>query len=228
MSRATAVLVSVLSLGASSLAAALPPSPAGSPSPVSRRCMGLIAGDRIHASENFLRSLLYQARLSRDRPGGRSRGEEALARAKNAFARLGPPDGLDSRLSALLGEWDLLMVQYRGFPSGMSYGKKAQKANDRALSLDPDNPEAHLSKGIELYFKPWFVGGSVAGALKEFRRADSLRPGDPRILSWIGIALHGLHRPNALFYEKEAVGLCPDNPLYLSREKTLNPRADHR
>jgi len=177
--------------------------------------------------ESSIRRWIFKARFFRDTPDRPTSGENALVEAKKRIdAALGTAPR-EATLWALLGEWDLLMVQYGGFPGGMAYGRKAENANDRALSLDPKNPEAHLSKGIELYFKPWFVGGSVAGALKEFQRANTLRPHDARILSWIGIAENRLHHPGALSYEQEAVGVCPDSALYISREKTFNPRAPH-
>jgi len=178
-------------------------------------------------SEADLRTLLLAARTVRDIPGRRSVGEKALALAgKEAGALLSEHPG-DSTLHALAGERDLLMVQYRGFPAGMPYGTKAQTENARALSLDPKNPEAHLSKGLELYGRPWFVGGSVARALGEFEQANALRPGDPRILSWIGIARHRLGRPGARRFLSAALDLCPESSFYRARAQTMNPRAVH-
>ena len=179
-------------------------------------------------SEADLRALLLVARTVREIPGRQNVGEKALVRAGREARRLMSEHPGDSTLHALAGERDLLMVLYKGFPAGMPYGKKAQIQNDRALSLDSKNPEAHLSKGLELYFKPWFVGGSVAKSLKEFERANALRPGDPRILSWIGIARHRLGRPGARSSLAAALSLCPESSFYQARAQTFNPRAVHQ
>lgn len=174
-----------------------------------------------------IRIWLFDARFLRDTPDRKAMGREALRKAQSGVEAALKSFPRDATLLALHGEWNLLMVQYKGFPGGMAFGKNAESLNGRALALDPENPEAHLSRGIELYFKPWFVGGSVRGALKEFETASSLRPRDARILSWIGIAKKKLHRPGALDAEKEAVKACPNSPLYSQREKTFNPRSIH-
>ncbi len=178
-------------------------------------------------TEPAIRALLRTARTVRDLSSGRKIGEAALSRAGRELAPLLAVRPGEATLHALAGERDLLLVQYWGFPGGMAYGKRAQTENDRALALDPDNAEAHLSKGIELYYKPWFVGGSVPRALAEFERANSLRPDDPRILSWIGIARHRLGRPGARSFVEAAVRLCPGSPLYEARARTFDPRAVH-
>ncbi len=124
-------------------------------------------------------------------------------------------------------ERDTELVLYRGFPGGMRFGKKAEKAIDLALSKDPGLAQAHLLKGIAFYYKPWFVGGSVTKALAEFERANALRPKDPRILSWIGVARHRLGRPGARADMKAVLALCPESPLYHARAESFDPRASH-
>ncbi len=205
-----------------SWAASLPPACPG-PTPVA-----LPADPPGPPAESGVRTLLETARTVRDVPSGRKIGEAALSRAKAELSALLSARPKEATLHALAGERDLLLVQYRGFPAGMSYGKKAKAQNDRALALDPDNAEAHLSKGIELFYKPWFVGGSVPKALSEFERANRLRPDDPRILSWIGVALHRLGRPGAHHAMTRVLALCPASPLYEARAKTFDPRAAHR
>ncbi len=178
-------------------------------------------------TETNLRALLLAARTVRDLPGRSAEGKLWLKRAGREVRTLLSLHPNDATLHALSGERYLLLVQYRGFPSGMPDGTKASAENDRALALDPNNVEAHLSKGIELYFKPWFVGGSVSRALSEFERANVLRPADPRILSWIGLARRKLGRPGGRKYLENALRICPASPLYLSRAQTFDPRAVH-
>ena len=126
---------------------------------------------------------------------------------------------------AMEGMLDLLKTQYLHFPAGMRYGKLASRANSQALALQPDDPDANLSRGLEDYYKPWFVGGSYVKAEKRFRKALAKSPKDPRILSWNGLADLALDRDQTGFQEiKEAAGLCPDNPIYQKRLLTRRPR----
>ena len=224
MSRSLLAVLLLLTSAGLSQAEALPKVLPACPGPSTTRLLPPMGA---HPSEADLRALLLVARTVRDIPGRQSVGEKALLRAGREAGGLLSEHPGDSTLHALAGERDLLMVQYRGFPAGMAYGKMAQTENDRALSLDSKNPEAHLSKGLELYFKPWFVGGSVARALGEFERANALRPEDPRILSWIGIARHRLGRPGARRFLSAALNLCPESSFYRARAQTMNPRAVH-
>ena len=127
----------------------------------------------------------------------------------------------------LRAERDTQLVLYRGFPGGMRYGKRAERNVDRALRQDPSLARAHLLKGIALYYKPWFVGGSVAKALAEFETADRLSGGDPRTLSWIGVARHRLGRPGARRAMARVLALCPQSPFYRLRATSFDPRIPH-
>jgi hypothetical protein len=109
----------------------------------------------------------------------------------------------------------------------MRYGKRAERNINRALRQDPSLARAHLLKGIALYYKPWFVGGSVAKALAEFETADRLSGGDPRTLSWIGVARHRLGRPGARRAMARVLALCPQSPFYRLRATSFDPRIPH-
>ena len=171
--------------------------------------------------------LLERARILRDLPGGQKTGEAALARVRELLRILPEAEKKRPDIRVLHAERDTELVLYQGFPGGMRYGKKAEATLDRLLREDPSLARAHLLKGIALYYKPWFVGGSVTKALKEFETADRLSPSDPRTLSWIGISRHRLGLAGARTAMRRVLTLCPDSPFYRRRAETFNPRANH-
>ena len=154
-------------------------------------------------------------------------GEEALARVRKMLLALPEAERLLPDRQALFAERDTQLVLYRGFPGAMHYGKRAEATLDRLLRQDPSLARGHLLKGIALYYKPWFVGGSVKKALKEFETANRLSPDDPRILSWIGVARHRLGVAGARAAMRELRALCPASPFYRVRAETFDPRASH-
>jgi len=173
------------------------------------------------------RALDRIARVLRDLPGGKSFGERALVRAGDLLRALPSKERESPLVLVERAERDTELVLYHGFPGGMRFGKRAEKAIDLALAKDSGLAQAHLLKGIALYYKPWFVGGSVTKALTEFERAGALRPGDPRTLSWIGVARHRLGRPGARTAMKGVLALCPESPFYRARAGSFDPRASH-
>ena len=171
--------------------------------------------------------LLDLARILRDHPGGRPTGLAALSRVETLLRALPEAERKRADIRVLRAERDTQLVLYRGFPGGMRFGKRAEKNVDRALRRDPSLARAHLLKGIALYYKPWFVGGSVAKALSEFERADRLSPNDPRILSWIGVARHRLGKPGARRAMARVLALCPRSPFYRLRATSFDPRISY-
>ena len=171
--------------------------------------------------------LLELARILRDHPGGQPTGLAALSRAETLLRALPEAARKSPGVRVLRAERDTELVLYRGFPGGMRFGKRAERNVDRALRRDPSNARAHLLKGIALYYKPWFVGGSVTKALAEFERADRLSPNDPRTLSWIGVARHRLGRSGARRAMAKVRALCPQSPFYRLRATSFDPRIPH-
>ncbi len=175
-----------------------------------------------------LELLILKARLLRDDRSSKSARKEGLKTVDEGLRSARKAEVENPGQSwpwTMEGMLDLLKTQYLHFPKGMRYGKMASRANSQALALSPDDPEANLSRGLEDYYKPWFVGGSYVKAQKRFRKALEKQPKNPRILSWNGLADLALDRDNRGFQElKEAADICPDNPIYKKRLLTRRPR----
>ena len=180
------------------------------------------------ALRSRLELLILKARLLRDNKTIKGARKEGLQTINEGILSAHQAETDTPGVSwpwAMEGMLDLLKTQYLHFPAGMRYGKLASRANSQALALEPDDPDSNLSRGLEDYYKPWFVGGSYVKAEKRFRKALAKSPKDPRILSWNGLADLALDRDQLGFQElKEAAGLCPDNPIYKKRLLTRRPR----
>ena len=73
---------------------------------------------------------------------------------------------------ALLG--NCYGMKANGVFSAMKYGPKSEKAIDKALQLEPNNPRANMIYAVSLMYKPGMFGGSVDKAISRFRQAGEL------------------------------------------------------
>jgi tetratricopeptide (TPR) repeat protein len=72
---------------------------------------------------------------------------------------------------------------------GLRYGKCALDSVNRAIELDPHNPENYVSHGVGMLYLPPAFGGGVDLAVKDFRKAIELNPTSTDGWLWLGIAL---------------------------------------
>jgi hypothetical protein len=173
------------------------------------------------------RLLILKARLDRDRktPKSHKEGLLALKEARVIADTLKKDHSKDPEIWDLLGQIDLIHTQYQGFPGGMRYASRSRKEITRALALSPTNSLAHFTRGMEDYFKPWFVGGSKKKALEHFQKALAGSPTNPRYISWVGLALLANHHPRqGRIMIDRAASMCPGNPIYRRRAITEKPR----
>ena len=173
------------------------------------------------------RLLILKARLDRDRktPKSHKEGLLALKEARVIADTLKKDHSKDPEIWDLLGQIDLIHPQYQGFPGGMRYASRSRKEITRALALSPTNSLAHFTRGMEDYFKPWFVGGSKKKALEHFQKALAGSPTNPRYISWVGLALLANHHPRqGRIMIDRAASMCPGNPIYRQRAITEKPR----
>ncbi len=73
--------------------------------------------------------------------------------------------------------------------AGLSYGKRAKDAIDKAVALDPKSPAAYMARGVGNYYLPEALGGGLNLAVADFRKAIDLAPKNADAWLWLGIAL---------------------------------------
>jgi tetratricopeptide (TPR) repeat protein len=77
---------------------------------------------------------------------------------------------------------------------GLRYGRKTLEELDRAVTLDPQNAEAYVSRGIGKYYLPAMFGGGSEKALEDLRKAAELDPKNHQAQLWLGLALRKANR----------------------------------
>ena len=73
--------------------------------------------------------------------------------------------------------------------AGLSYGKRAKDAIDKAIALDPKSAAVYLARGVGNYYLPAALGGGLDLAIADFRQAITLDPKDADAFLWLGLAL---------------------------------------
>ncbi|HWQ52305.1 MAG TPA: tetratricopeptide repeat protein [Bryobacteraceae bacterium] len=73
--------------------------------------------------------------------------------------------------------------------AGLSYGKRARDAVNKALELDPKSSGAWLARGVGNYYLPAAFGGGPALAVADFRKALQLNPASADAWLWLGLGL---------------------------------------
>jgi serine/threonine-protein kinase len=96
---------------------------------------------------------------------------DGFRRAREHFERAIAHDPAYAKAYAGLGDTYGAMSYYQFIPPSEGF-PLARAAATRALELDPDLPEAHVTLGLDLLFHGW----DWAGAEREFRRAITLGP----------------------------------------------------
>jgi tetratricopeptide (TPR) repeat protein len=78
--------------------------------------------------------------------------------------------------------------------AGLSYGKKAQDAINRAIERDPKLAAAYVSRGVGNYYLPSAFGGGIDLAIRDFQKAIELNPKSDEAYLWLGLALRKSNR----------------------------------
>src|SRR5579871_142818 len=73
--------------------------------------------------------------------------------------------------------------------TGLSYGKRAKDAIDKAVQMDPKSPAAYMARGVGNYYLPAALGGGLDLAIADFQKSVALDPKDADAWLWLGIAL---------------------------------------
>jgi tetratricopeptide (TPR) repeat protein len=151
-------------------------------------------------------------------PGNASPGDLAkLVDARKYVEALGVADALIARdpKSADAHAWRgrIMSGLAQGNPADMmKYGAGAREEFAKALSLDPNNRNALLGRGIGRLMAPPAYGGDVDGAIADFEAAIAGKP-SPEAYYYLGEAFKskGLKDKAAAAYRK-ALELKPDDP----------------
>lgn len=130
---------------------------------------------------------LYVLRNQKDR--ARDQLDRAMERVNRAIELDGQRAEAFAIRAQLYG-WKIGLTNgfLRAF-AGMNYGGKIKENLDRALKLDPENPLVHVSMGMQDYYTPPAVGGSMERAANHFRRALQYDPENAEAWLWLGLAL---------------------------------------
>ena len=77
---------------------------------------------------------------------------------------------------------------------GLSYGKRARDAIDKAVMLDPKSSMAYMARGVGNYYLPAALGGGFELAVADFRKAIELDPKNADAWLWLGMGLRKLNK----------------------------------
>jgi len=133
----------------------------------------------------------YLAEISlelRDKAAAESAAKTGISAAERAVALKPEKAEYQRILGTLCGQ-----VIPANVLAGVSYGKRAQEAIDKAIALDPTSSEAYLARGIGNYYKPAMFGGGQELAIRDIRRAIELDTKSAEAYLWLGLALRKLH-----------------------------------
>lgn len=73
--------------------------------------------------------------------------------------------------------------------AGLSYGKKAKEAIDKAVAKDPTSSLAYMARGVGNYYLPAALGGGFDQAAADFRKSIDLDSKNADAWLWLGLAL---------------------------------------
>lgn len=118
----------------------------------------------------------------RDRKPARQIAEQGIKAAQNAVA-LDPSAENYRLLGTLYGQ------AITDIMSGLSYGPKAKDALNKAIERAPKSSQVWVAHGVGNYYLPSQLGGGIALAITDFRKAIELDPKNADAYLWLGVAL---------------------------------------
>ena len=72
---------------------------------------------------------------------------------------------------------------------GLSYGKRAKEAVEKAIATDPKLSSAYEARGVGNYYLPAAFGGGYDLAIADFHKAIELDPKNAEAYLWLGLSL---------------------------------------
>ena len=176
-----------------------------------KRAIGKVSTENMKAYEYYLRGRQSSYQFTR----------RGLERARKLFIRAAELD--TSYAAAHAGIADACYGLFLWFGASASYKEEAERASSKALELNPDLAEAHVSRGNALYllqrpdeardeferaisidpdlFEAWyyygrsrFAQGDLDKAAEYFERASRIRPEDYQTPNFLANCYEGLER----------------------------------
>ncbi|HWB84364.1 MAG TPA: tetratricopeptide repeat protein [Bryobacteraceae bacterium] len=78
--------------------------------------------------------------------------------------------------------------------AGLTYGKRARDAIDKAIEKDPRSAANYVARGVGFYYLPDALGGGADLAIADFRKAISLDAKNAGAYLWLGLSLRKQHK----------------------------------
>jgi tetratricopeptide (TPR) repeat protein len=78
--------------------------------------------------------------------------------------------------------------------TGLSYGKRAKEAINKALELDPNAGKNWLARAVGNYYLPAALGGGPDAAIADIKKSLELDPKSADAYLWLGLSLRKAHR----------------------------------
>lgn len=120
----------------------------------------------------------------------------------------------------LLGSLYGLLISHKGLDAGIKYGFLAMSECKRALELDPNNPRAYVTWGVNRLHTPKAFGGGTQEAIKNFKEAVRLSPDFEDAHIWLGkayVANKDYYATKEIF--EKVLSINPDN--YWARKEMV-------
>jgi len=120
----------------------------------------------------------------------------------------------EPQLHQLLGEAYAVQIKEKPISERMSLLMLSQSELNKALAMDPNNPDVYLSVGRVILFTPKVLGGGTQKAKEFFDKAIALDPYSDEAYAWFGkIAFMEKKIEKALEFWKKAIEINPKNQL---------------
>ncbi len=120
----------------------------------------------------------------------------------------------EPQLHQLLGEAYALQIKDKPISEKMSLLMLSQSELNKALAMDPENPDVYLSAGRVILFTPKVLGGGTQKAKEFFDKAIAFDPNSDEAYAWYAkIAFMEKKIEQSMDYCNKAIELNPNNPL---------------
>jgi len=110
--------------------------------------------------------------------GRKKEAREMLEKAKRNIDILADKDPLNPKVFSLMGALHGFRVRLEPMKA-LTYVRKSKIANDRAIVLGPEEPQAWMEKANMEFYTPRLLGGSVKNAVLLYEKAVRLFEASP-------------------------------------------------